>query len=120
MISIRCCPIILIETKVFPISDQQMLMRTSKIPRNSLLHLLHLTTMTLKGMHAGAPLAKWRYLLQSIQPREWSAVKQHTPEVMKLIADPRILRTAALALQRRGPRRAEPRRKGTPGFDVAF
>ena len=70
MISIRCCPIILIETKVFPISDQQMLMRTSKIPRNSLLHLLHLTTMTLKGLVPQTP----RYVME---PR-WGIGKNPT------------------------------------------
>ena len=57
---------------------------------------------------ASAPLNRWRQLLQSVSPRGWSAVKEYAADVMKLIAQPRVLFTAAVALRASGPKAPGP------------
>lgn len=57
---------------------------------------------------ASAPLNRWRKLLQSVSPRGWSAVKKYAADVMKLIAQPRVLFTAAVALRAPGPKAPGP------------
>ncbi|QJW94608.1 reverse transcriptase domain-containing protein [Frigoriglobus tundricola] len=65
--------------------------------------------------HAGHPedvLNRWVNLLRTVSPRGWDAVKVYAPEVMNLIADPRVLFVAAVALRARGPK--APGRNGLP------
>ena len=57
---------------------------------------------------ASAPLNRWRQLLQSVSPRGWSAVKEYAADVMKRIAQPRVLFTAAVALRAPGPKAPGP------------
>ncbi len=57
--------------------------------------------------HSGEPVAvlhRWRQRLREASPRGWDAVKEYAADVMKLIAQPKILYLAALALRSRGPK----------------
>ena len=57
--------------------------------------------------HTGEPVAvlhRWRQRLREASPRGWNAVKECAADVMTLIAEPRVLYLAALALRARGPK----------------
>jgi hypothetical protein len=55
-----------------------------------------------------APLHRWRQLLRAVSPRGWGAVRAYAGDVMRLVADPRVLFTAAKVLASGGPKAAGP------------
>lgn len=55
-----------------------------------------------------APLARWRELLGHQSPRGWGAVRGYAPDVMTLIAEPKVLFTAASQLRAKGPKSPGP------------
>lgn len=57
---------------------------------------------------ASTPLKRWRQLLQGIAPRGWPDVRSHAKHVMDLIADGKVLFTAAMALRADGPKAPGP------------
>ena len=57
---------------------------------------------------ASEPLRRWQQLLSETIPHGWSEVQKHAKEVMRLIADPRVLFRAATALRANGPKAPGP------------
>ena len=66
---------------------------------------------------AATPLKRWRQLLQGIAPRGWPDVRSHAKHVMQLIANDKILFTAAMALRANGPKAPGPNFLPLEGLD---